>query len=85
MIGSAVLTQEYPTVPVPLSYRGIADDIAKRIELGEYTPGQELPSYPALAELYSVSRATAARAYAILKDRGLVVGAPGRGVFVAER
>lgn len=85
MIGSAVPTQEYSTMPVPMSYRQIADDIDKRIALGEYRPGQELPSYPELAGLYSVSRATAARAYALLKDRGSVVGSPGRGVFVAER
>jgi GntR family transcriptional regulator len=84
MIGSVVPTQECITVPVPMSYRQIADDLEARIRAGEYPPGAELPSYAELAKLYSVSRATATRAYGLLHDRGLVVGSPGRGVYVAE-
>jgi GntR family transcriptional regulator len=67
---------------IPLSYVEIAADIEARIRSGEYQPGAKLPSYSQLAELYSVSFSTAARAIALLRDRGLVVGAPGRGVFV---
>lgn len=70
---------------VPMHYRAIADDIAARIAAGEYPPDSKLPSYNEIADLYSVSFATAARAVSLLRDRGLVVGAPGRGVFVAER
>ena len=70
---------------IPPSYREIAEDIAQRIQAGEYRPGERLPSYTQLAERYSVSFSTAARAIALLRDRGLVVGAPGRGVFVAKR
>jgi DNA-binding GntR family transcriptional regulator len=85
MIGSVVPTQELSTVPtVPMSYRQIADDVADRIQAGEYRPGDELPSHAKLAELYSVSRATATRAYGLLHDRGLIVGVPGRAVYVAE-
>lgn len=83
MIGSEVLTQEY-SVTRHLTFRQIADDMAARIRAGEYPPGAELPSYQKLADVYSVSRATAARAYALLHDRGLVVGEPGRGVYVAD-
>lgn len=72
-------------MPTPMTYRQIADDITARITTGEYRPGQELPSYSQLAELYSVGRTTAARAYSLLHDRGIVIGAPGRGVFVAEK
>jgi len=72
-------------MPVPLSYRGIADDVAARINKGEFQPGQALPSYNALAAEYGVSYATAARAYGLLRDRGAIVGAVGRGVFVAEK
>ncbi|WP_262281695.1 winged helix-turn-helix domain-containing protein [Micromonospora sp. MA102] len=71
--------------PIPLSYTDIAGDIAERIKSGEYEPGAKLPSYSQLADLYSVSFSTAARAIALLRDRGIVVGAPGRGVFVADR
>jgi GntR family transcriptional regulator len=67
---------------IPLSYADIAGDIAARIKAGEYEPGAKLPSYTQLAELYSVSFSTAARAVALLRDRGVVVGSPGRGVFV---
>lgn len=70
---------------IPLSYSDIAEDISARIKSGEYSPGDKLPSYTQLAELYSVSFSTAARAVALLRDRGLVIGAPGRGVFVAEQ
>ena len=86
MIGSAVPTQEFTDVPaVPMSYKQIADDIEARIKSGEYPPHAELPSHTKLAELYSVSRTTATRAYALLHDRGLVYGVQGRAVYVAER
>jgi GntR family transcriptional regulator len=71
--------------PVPLTYRQVADDLAARIERGEYQPGHAIPSYRELAELYSVSISTASRAVALLRDRGVVVGHPGRGVFVRNR
>ena len=67
---------------IPLSYSDIAADITARIKAGEYEPGAKLPSYTQLADLYTVSFSTAARAVALLRDRGVVVGAPGRGVFV---
>jgi DNA-binding GntR family transcriptional regulator len=85
MMGSGVPTQERPTVTVKMTYRQIANDLAQRIRNGEYPPGYELPSYAQLAELYSVSTATASRAYGLLHDRGLIVGSPGRGVFVADQ
>lgn len=85
MIGSEVLTQESTTVTIRLTYRQIADDMAARIDAGEYLPGDELPSYHALADMYSVSRATASRAYGLLRDRGKVVGTAGRGVYVAKQ
>ncbi|MET7706574.1 winged helix-turn-helix domain-containing protein [Micromonospora sp. NPDC005413] len=70
---------------IPLSYVDIAADIAARIKTGEYEPGAKLPSYTQLGDLYSVSFSTAARAVALLRDRGIVVGAPGRGVYVKEQ
>lgn len=69
-------------MPRPMSYRQIADDLAARIATGEYPPDGKLPSYTQIAELYSVSYATAHRAIQVLIERGLVVGEPGRGTFV---
>lgn len=72
------------TVPILLTYRQIADDLAVRIATGEYAPGAKLPTYQELADLYSVGVTTAARAYAVLVDRGVVVGMAGRGMFVPD-
>ena len=71
-------------MPVPLSYTEIAQDITDRIERGEYPPGSKLPSYSALAELYSINRSTAFRVYALLRDRGTVISAAGRGMYVPD-
>jgi GntR family transcriptional regulator len=71
-------------MPIPMSYRHIADDISERIRVGEYPPGGQIPSYAELADIYSVSVSTAARAVGLLRDRGVVVGSPGRGVYVPD-
>jgi GntR family transcriptional regulator len=68
--------------PQRLTFRQIADDLEDRIRVGDYPVGARLPSYPELAELYSVSRATIALAVALLKDRGVAVGHSGLGVYV---
>jgi DNA-binding GntR family transcriptional regulator len=85
MFGSAVSTQEHTAMPTAhMTYVEIADDIEARIRSGEYRPHQELPSYTKLAELYSVGRTTASRAYGLLRDRRLVYGEQGRAVKVAD-
>lgn len=70
---------------MPLSFREIADDIARRIAAGEdgYQPGDRLPSHSQLKDHYGVSLATVVRAIALLHDRGLIRGEQGRGLFVA--
>jgi GntR family transcriptional regulator len=69
---------------IPLSYRGIANDLAERIRIGEYPPGSRIPSYRQLSTLYSVHISTAQKAVMALEERGVVVGVPGRGVFVRD-
>ncbi|MEU8003072.1 winged helix-turn-helix domain-containing protein [Catellatospora sp. NPDC049111] len=71
-------------MPVPMSYTEIAADLTARIRAGEYPAGSKLPSYNELATLYSVHFATIARVMALLRDRGVVVGSPGRGTFVPD-
>lgn len=70
--------------PTRLTYRQIADDIAERIRRGEYPSGSALPSYRALADMYSVSVSTAQAAVRLLRERGLTRTELGRGVFVAD-
>lgn len=68
-----------------MSSEDIARDLAERIRAGEYPPGSQLPPYRVLAELYNVGMTTIARVMVILRERGVVVGVPGRGVFVPEK
>ncbi len=72
-------------VPPPLSAEAIADDIADRIRRGDYEPGQKIETYQELANLYRVSTSTVANMIVRLKVMGYVVGAQGRGVFVADK
>ena len=65
-----------------LSARQVADDIAARIASGEHQPHTPLPTMRQLAELYSVSPRTVAKVIADLRERGLVYGVQGVGVFV---
>ena len=67
-----------------MTYKQIADDLAQRIASDQYPPGSKLPSTTELAGLYSVDRSTIVRAMGLLHDRGLVLGQPGRGVYVPE-
>lgn len=71
-------------VPLPLTSTQIAADLTERIKSGEYAPGTQLPTYRALATLYSVSEETITNVMRLLRDRGVVVGIPGRGTFVPE-
>jgi GntR family transcriptional regulator len=68
----------------PAAYRRIADAIAAAIRSGDLAPGDRLPSTSELAKQHGVSTSTAYRAMSLLHDRDLVVGEPGRAVFVAE-
>lgn len=71
-------------MPIPMSAAMIADDLAERIAAGEYPPGSQLPTYRALSRLYGVGYTTISVVVLMLKERGVVVGVPGRGVFVPE-
>ena len=69
-------------MPRRLTYGEIADDLAARIAIGDYPPGSKLPSYTELGQLYDVSYATVHRAVRILRERRVVYGESGRGVYV---
>ncbi|MEV5569123.1 GntR family transcriptional regulator [Spirillospora sp. NPDC052269] len=66
-------------------YRDIADDLARRIEVGEFAAGDRLPTEEQLMVDYgNASRNTIREAVKILKSRGLVETTQGRGTFVLE-
>lgn len=72
------------TVPIPPTMDELLDDLRERIKDGTYPPGSQLPAGRVLADSYDVSQSTISRAVARLREQGVLVGRPGRGVFVAE-
>ena len=68
---------------VPLYYQ-LQELLKEQIESGAWKPGDRLPSEPALARRYGISRVVVRQALAILQDDGQIVRVQGRGTFVAE-
>jgi DNA-binding transcriptional MocR family regulator len=64
-------------------YRAVADAVAADIASGKLSPGMRLPPQRGFAYEQGIAVSTASRVYAELARRGLVVGAVGRGTFVA--
>lgn len=73
-----------PTDARPLQVR-IADDIRAKIEVGEYAPGQQLPTFDDLAATYLCSLAVVRKSVDLLKQQGLLITVQGRGTYVRER
>jgi GntR family transcriptional regulator len=73
-----------PTDPRP-PYRQIADHLRAGIYAHTLAPGEQLPSERELVERYGTAHQTVRQAISLLKAEGLVIGRPGRGVFVRER
>jgi GntR family transcriptional regulator len=63
------------------TYLQVADHIAARIEVGEFS--HKLPAERALAEEYEVAYQTLRHAMQVLRERGLIITRQGRGTFVA--
>jgi len=57
----------------------------ERIERGELSPGEQLPSENELSARFSVSRPTVRRALQTLETDNLIYRRPGLGSFVADR
>ena len=67
---------------IPL-YEQIYEDIARRIETGEYKAGDKIPTETELLEQYGVSRVTVRRAMSRLVSENLLVKKAGKGTFVS--
>lgn len=63
-------------------YRQLADDLRSQIAAGTLAVGAELPSTSRLMERYGVSITVARAAIRELRSEGIVVGQPGKGVYV---
>lgn len=59
-------------------------DLKERLSNGTYSPGQQLPSEPLLAQEFGVAYMTIRRAITTLTEQGLLYRVRGRGTFVAE-
>ena len=65
-------------------YLQLIDQIRRRIAVGDWPTGYELPSIRALAADVRVSVITVKRAYLELERDGLIVTRQGKGSFVAD-
>jgi DNA-binding GntR family transcriptional regulator len=64
------------------AYQQVADDLRERITAGEFPVGSPIPSTAQLAAAHQVSVTVVRAAVAQLRNAGLLVGQPGKGVFV---
>jgi len=65
-------------------YLQIMERIKQRVAVGDWQPGQEIPSIRALAVDLRVSVITIKRAYLELEREGVITTRQGRGSFVAD-
>jgi DNA-binding GntR family transcriptional regulator len=63
-------------------YLDLADDLRAKIANGTYTIGAELPSTSQLMQKYGVSVTVVRAAVRELRHEGLVLGQPGKAVYV---
>lgn len=64
------------------AYQQVADDLRRRIAAAELPVGSAIPSTAKLSQAYGISVTVVRAAVAQLRADGLVVGQPGKGVFV---
>lgn len=70
-----------PGSPVPV-YRQLAEILRAKIASGEFE--RRLPSVRTLQQEYEISQASVTHALNLLKDEGLIIGVPGKGMFVRD-
>jgi GntR family transcriptional regulator len=70
---------------VPPKYAQLVAELQRRIESGQYPPGEMMPSEHALVQEFGVSRPTVVAALRVLKDEGWVEARQGKGRYVRGR
>lgn len=66
-------------------FNHILKTLKKKLETGEWGPGDRLPTLPVLAETFKVSVATIREALRVLQSQGLISIEQGRGIFVNSK
>jgi len=69
--------------PLP-RYHQLMEILRKRINLGEFQPGDQFPTEEQLCLEYGVSRGTVGRAIKLLVDEGWLRREQGKGTFVSQ-
>ncbi|MEV4602557.1 GntR family transcriptional regulator [Amycolatopsis sp. CA-161197] len=64
-------------------YERVAESVRRAIRVGDWKPGQKLPSNRDLAKDHGVSLNTLQKAVGRLQDEGWLISRPTIGVFVA--
>ncbi len=77
------LAKTYERSRVPL-YLQVASALSRRIEVGEWLPGEKISTLAELEAEYQVARVTVRQAVEVLQDEGLVRCLQGKGTFVAD-
>jgi len=68
-------------VSIPV-YKQVISQVEQKIISGEYAPGYQLPSMNELAADLDISKETIKKAYAILRDKGVIEPHQGKGFYV---
>ena len=63
----------------------VVSKLQQQLSLGEYKPGEKLPSEPELMEQFGVGRSTIREAICILSNTGILSVRQGSGTFVQEQ
>lgn len=66
---------------MPAVYEEVAADLARRLQRGEWKPGDQLPTKTELAVEYRVGKSTLESALTILRTRGMIHGVRGVRLF----
>lgn len=70
--------------PLPLYFQ-LQEDLKKKIEVGDYVPGDKIPTEKELQDLYGVSRITVRKAIEGLVFEGILVKRQGIGTTVSRK
>ena len=90
MLSTVITMEDEDTAPIDprgydTAYEVVAGRLERRIRAGEFLWHRPLPSEPALAEWYGVSRTTVRSAIDLLAGKGMVEKRRGKGTFVTWR
>jgi multiple sugar transport system substrate-binding protein len=71
------------SVPIPLYYQ-LKELIKKKIESGEFKPGDRLPTEQELCEMFGISRTPVRQALTELTHEGILYRRPALGTFISD-